>query len=253
MQETPLKYDKIMEIKITSNSKKEVLTAVEDFISHNLKFSIVTPNPELILRSQTDKKLKKVLNSASLSVPDGFGLKFAIPSLGIIKGRELFIDLVELSVKRNWKVFLLGGIDDEAAVSTKKLQKQYSKLQIKYFKGPMFDKDAKPMTKNDEKLEKEAIDEINSFKPQLLFVAFGNPKQEIWINEHLSELNIGGAMAVGGTLRYIAGLSKLPPDWMSSLGLEWLWRVITEPVRIGRILRAVIIFPLRCFIFKIKN
>lgn len=250
----------IMEIKVNSSSVSSVLTRVEDFISHNSKFYIVTPNPELVLASQTDSKLKKALNAADLSIPDGFGLKLAIPSLTIIKGRELFLDLVKLAGKNNWKVFLLGGLGDEAKLATDKLKNSLKnencKLKIEFEPGPKLDNNARPLTKEDTEIEKRVIEKINKFAPQLLFVAFGNPKQEIWINEHLSELNIGGAMAVGGTFRYIAGTSTLPPKWMDSCGLEWLWRFVTEPKRFGRVFKAVFVFPLSLLLFKcsrVKN
>lgn len=241
-----------MEITVNSTETSEVLTCVDDFISHsvsvaghNAKFYIVTPNPELILMAQKDKKLKEALNGADISIPDGVGLKIADPKLKIIKGRELFLELIKLAAKNRWKVFLLGGLGDEAELAARKLQIANSKLQIEYLKGPKLDSRARPLTAQDSELERKAIEKINEFKPQLLFVAFGNPRQEIWVHDNLSKLNIGGAMCVGGTLRYVAGLSRLPPKFISKLGLEWLWRLVTEPERVGRVFRAVVIFPIK--------
>lgn len=261
--EKGLKMGRIMEIKVNSTSSSEVLTRVGDLISHNERFYIVTPNPELILMSQTNKKLKKALNGATISIPDGVGLKIADLKLKIIKGREFFLDLVKLADKKKWKVFLLGGKDNEAELTKMKivnLMKNDSvagyvncKLKIEFDPGPKLDNNAHPLTKKDVEIENKVIDKINKFGPQLLFVAFGNPKQEIWVNEHLSSLNVGGVMCVGGTFRYIAGLSKLPPKWIAQIGLEWLWRVFTEPKRIGRIFRAVIIFPIKCLLEKLSR
>jgi N-acetylglucosaminyldiphosphoundecaprenol N-acetyl-beta-D-mannosaminyltransferase len=84
-------------------------------------------------------------------------------------------------------------------------------------------------------------------------VAFNNPKQEIWIYKNLKSLTVGGAMAVGGTFRYIAGLSKLPSAWMEKAGLEWLYRLITEPYRLRRVLNAFPVFPLRVFLYKVTG
>jgi N-acetylglucosaminyldiphosphoundecaprenol N-acetyl-beta-D-mannosaminyltransferase len=247
------KVGQIMGIKLNSTTTSSVLTGAEDFISCSHKFYIVTPNPELILMAQKVPNLKNALNAADFSIPDGVGLKFANPKLNIIKGRELFMDLVKLAAKKNWKVFLLGGLDNEAELAAKKLMIHDSKFQIQFSKGPTLDKDAKPATSADDNSEKEAVNQINTFKPQLLFVAFGNPKQEIWIHQNLSKLNVGGAMAVGGSFRYVAGMSKLPPRWMASCGLEWLWRLVTEPKRIGRIFRAVIVFPINYLLYKVSH
>jgi N-acetylglucosaminyldiphosphoundecaprenol N-acetyl-beta-D-mannosaminyltransferase len=246
---TGRKIGQILGINVTSTSVNEVLTRVEDFVTYNSKFYIVTPNPELILMAQKNLILKEALNAANLPIPDGVGLKIANPDLSIIKGRKLFSELVKLAEKKSWKVFLLGGLDGEAAKAAKQLKINYSKLKIETDSGPKLDNNAESLG-NNKKLETEAINRINKFAPELLFVAFGNPKQEIWIQKNLSKLNIGGAMAVGGTFRYIAGMSKLPPAWMAKAGLEWLWRLITEPARIERVFNAVIVFPLKVFFAK---
>ncbi len=281
------KIGQIMGINVTGTTTTSLLTRVEKLISCNNKFYIVTPNPELVLMAQRNKELKTALNAADFAIPDAIGLSQAAKYLSLnlpkekilrfiigffqglrvgaatffdrdwlteqikpVKGRVLFLDLVKLADKNGWKVFLLGGLDDEAEIASRNLQLISNNLQIKYHKGPKLNNDAEPASEIDRKLQYDAIDQINKFKPQLLFVAFGNPKQEIWINKNLSKLNIGGAMAVGGTLRYVAGMSKLPPKWMAGVGLEWVWRLITEPRRIGRIWNAVIVFPFRVFLSK---
>lgn len=251
MRKNDHKIGQILGINLTGTTTTEVLARVEKNITDSVNFYILTPNPEIILMSQKNQKLKNALNETDLSIPDGVGLKFAIPGLNVIKGRQLFTELIKLANEKGWKVFLLGGLDGEAALASSKLKIKHQKLNIEYAQGPKLDNDLEPATEIDKKLQKEAIEKINKFAPQLLFVAFGNPKQEIWVHEHYSKLNIGGAMAVGGAFRYIAGLSKLPPKWMAGRGLEWLYRLITEPRRIGRIWNAVIVFPLRVFISKI--
>lgn len=243
------KYAKILGINVISSSTSSLLTSVEHFISYNRKFSILTPNSELVVMAQHDKRLKESLNTADLPVPDTVGLKYASiflfgKNLNIIPGRKLFIDLVNLARRKGWRVFLLGGLDNEAELAAKK-------IRAEYFKGPRLNQKAEAATEIDRRLDRDAIERINKFAPQLLFVAFGNPKQEIWIHKNLSKLNIGGAMAVGGTFRYLAGLSPLPPKWMETLGLEWLYRLFTEPFRFKRIWNAVVVFPLKVFWSKI--
>ena len=89
------------------------------------------------------------------------------------------------------------------------------------------------------------IQKINEIKPDLLFVGFGMPKQEKWIDKNVEKLDVKGIMAVGGTFDYVFGKARLPPEWLEKLGLEWLWRLLHEPKRAPRILNAVIIFPLK--------
>lgn len=252
------KIDQILGINVISTSASSVLTRVKDNLSHSSHFYIVTPNPELVLMAQKNPALKTALNSAEFPVPDGVGLAFASKflsgkSINIIHGRKLFADLISEADKNAWKVFFLGGMGGEAETAAQKLREKYKKVKIVSDPGPLLNRHARPVTPSDRTLQKAVIEKINKFAPRLLFVAFGNPKQEIWIYKNLPKLKVGGAMAVGGTFRYIAGISKLPPGWMDKLGLEWLWRVLTEPKRLGRIINAVIIFPWKIFLYKLKN
>ncbi len=261
-----------------------------EFGSRSGKFYIVTPNPELILASTKNNELKIALNSSDFPVPDAIGLSQAAKYLALkapankiartfvaffqglivggatffnkdwltesvkpIKGRILFIKLIELANSKGWKVFFLGGDDQEAQMAAKKLRLNYKTVKIEAFAGPKLTVNGVPAAESDRSLQKEAIKLINKFSPELLFVAFGNPKQEIWIHKNLKSLNVGGAMAVGGTFRYAAGVSRLPPKWMEKYGLEWVWRLITEPYRFKRIWNAFPIFPLRIFWFKISR
>lgn len=243
----------IMGVNVLSTTKEELLMRVKDKITHSnspegrsQKFSILTPNSELVLMAQSNKELKDTLNSCDFPVPDTVGLKYAYKflygeNLNIIPGRKLFLDLVDLANKEGWRVFFLGGLDNEAELAKLAIENSLKigncKLKIETAGGPQVSTN----------LSKDIVDKINAFNPHLLFVAFGNPKQEIWVHDNLPKLNILGAMAIGGTFRYVAGLSKLPPKWMEQTGLEWLWRLVTEPHRIGRVWNAVIVFSWKVF------
>ena len=252
--------------------------------SKTSKFLIVTPNPEIVVRAQHDKVLAEILNSANLSLPDGIGLaaahkfvSFPIPKwkitrtpfllvqgfivgfavlfgdkwltedLEILKGREMFLDLMKLANTKEWRVFLLGGEGNEAKGTEKNLKKSLKGVKISADKGPMLDEDASPRTKKDVLIEKEVVIGINRFKPHLLFVAFGAPKQEKWIHKWRENLEIGGAMVVGGTFNYMAKKTALLPKYMERMGLEWFWRLITQPKRAKRIIQAFPVFPLKVF------
>ena len=292
---TGRKYVNIFGINILSTTREEVLTAVKSFVSDNTKFYITTPNPELVLASTKDSELKNALNSSTFAVPDGIGLAqsskflsmtsvgipiikealyffqglavgfatFANPKwltrdLNIIKGRVLFNDLMAMSNKNKWKVFFLGGETGEAKAAAFILSKKFKNIKIEAFQGPIVDNNANPVMEVDIRLQKDAVDKINRFSPQILFVAMKNPKQEKWIYKHSlplrgKNLNVLGMMAVGGTFRYISGQSLLPPKWMEKYGLEWVWRFITEPHRIKRIFNAWPVFPWTVFLYKLKK
>lgn len=244
---TGRKIGNILGVNVNSTQKNKVLVNIRDLLARKRKFYIVTPNPEIILKAQEDKNLMSALNRATISIPDGVGLKLANPSLKIIKGRDLFMSLISLANKKSWRVFLLGGKGEEAQTTAEKLKLSYKKIKLEYASGPILDNEAKPILESDIVIQNDVVARINNFQPRLLFVAFGAPKQEKWINEWLPKLNIGGAMVVGGTFSYISDTNRIPPKWVERCGLEWLWRLITQPWRIGRIFKAVIIFPLKVF------
>lgn len=226
----------ILGVKISSTSEGRLLTEIDKNIKLGLKFNILAINPEKIMDARREKDGIEILNKGTINIADGVGLKLAHSNLQIIKGRELFYKLCQ---NKKYKKFYLGGEDNES-------KKIAEKFGGEWFVGPIINDKAKPVTKIDVKLYKDAIDKINKYKPDILFVAFGgnNIKQERFIIENFNKLKAKCIMAVGGSFRYYSGLSKLPPKSISDVGMEWLWRLLTEPKRIKRIFNATILFPI---------
>lgn len=239
------KVGQILGVKVDSTPKEELLRQIQEKLNRKRQFYIVTPNPEIVLQAQNDSKLMKALNEADFAVADGVGLRLAIPDLEIIKGRELVVDLLQMADKKGLKVYLLGSRKEVISGCLKKTKRELPSLKAKGNPGPWLDMEANPVSEVDTSLQSEIVKEINTFKPDLLIVGFGASKQEKWMYEWLSKLKVGGAIGVGGSLDYYSGAVKSVPKAMENLGLEWLWRLIQEPKRIGRIFKAVVIFPMR--------
>ena len=232
----------ILEIKVDKTTKALVLDRITHFLANNKKFYIVTPNPEIILAAQNNPHLKKVLNNADISVPDGVGLKLAHTSLEIIKGRELMFDLISMAHKDKLKLFFLGASESINAMTLEHIRDKYPGLVIAGSSGPFLNSSAEPASDKEKQKEMSVIENINKFKPDILFIAFGAPKQEIWLDKWKSKLQVRGLMTVGGSFDYLVG-AKIPSIF-ADLGLEWLMRLVREPSRIGRIVNAVFVFPL---------
>jgi len=279
------KIDKILDLAQNSTSLNKVLASVRRLMVSGDNFTVFSANPEILLLALKDKKLASVLLSSDVLLTDGFGLSIASDFLAkrryknklysiivyffqgitsgikliftkeknLVKGRDLFLELTKIGNKLGWKIFLLGGKADEAEKTKEKLEVSLKKIKIGSSEGPLLNEHALPINRKEYQKEKEAIEEINSFKPDLLFVAFGAPKQELWISKNMPYLKTKGVMSVGGTFRYVSGKVSLPSKMFEKSGLEWLWRLISEPRRLVRIFNAVIIFPLKIYSYKLNS
>lgn len=240
----------ILGVRVDKTSKHEVLKKVESYLEKNQKFMIVTPNPEIVLKAQKNETLRNVINKADISIPDGVGLKLADLSLKTIKGRELMVDLLALSDRKKLRVYLAGTEESLNKKAVFNIKLSYPHVKVRGMGGPKLSIEANSIDDQNKKIENSMISEINRFKPHVLFVAYGAPKQELWSKKLFSKLNVGGIMVVGGTLDYITSTSVVPKI-VSQTGFEWLFRLWKEPRRLGRIINATIVFPLYFLIDKL--
>jgi N-acetylglucosaminyldiphosphoundecaprenol N-acetyl-beta-D-mannosaminyltransferase len=250
----------IMDVRFNNVTMDEVL----DFIfTSNKKGYICTPNPEMLLEAQNNHKFLKVLNHSLLNIPDGIGILWAatqihknssklnailnLPLIALFPGKfkkvlrervtgtDLLQKICEIASKNGIKLFFLGATTGIAENAAQKLEHFYPDLKIvgTHAGSPaLFE-------------QKEIINLINETDAEILFVAYGAPKQEIWISETLHKLNkIKIAIGIGGAFDFFAGKRKRAPKIMQKLGLEWLFRLIQEPTRIKRIYNATIKFPI---------
>lgn len=253
------KYGQILGVRMTSSDKDKLLEKIEEKLTLEAqavddRFYITTPNPEIVLKAQSDPELFKILNKADFSVPDGIGLKiFGDFSLKIVPGRKLMLEICRICERRGLGVFLFGGSLESNEFAVKNLKKMFPALEIKGDSGAKYTNKANPVSEVDLKSHFDTLQKINNFKPSVIFVALGCPKQEYWIFKYLPLLNAKSAMTVGGAADYLSGQASLPPQIFENLGLEWLWRLFSEPERIWRILAAIFVFPAYILFWRIKS
>ena len=204
---------------------------------------IVTANPEILLYAHRHPEYRDALNQADQLTADGFGLWGWLKLHGIKAYRVTGVDVSERFIQRawqqGWKVGLFGGEFDEAEEAAAGLRKAYPDLNIHVEKGGRVGNDGTTDAQTD-----EALQRMIQFGPQLLLVAFGHPRQEMWLHLHRKDFpELIAAVGVGGTFNFWAGRSKRAPKFWQVIGLEWLWRLLMEPKRWKRIVDAVIVFP----------
>lgn len=194
---------------------------------------IVGPNAQLVTLAARDQQFAEALQAADLSVADGISVVLASRLLGQpiperVTGGELMERLCAEAARYGFSVFFLGGLPGAATTAAAKFRRRYPTLRIAgtYCPPRGFERDSMESA-HIRRLIKDAA-------PDLLCIAFGAPKQEIWMHENCSTLPIGAAIAVGGALDTQAGLRKRAPRWTHAIGLEWLYRLFREPRRLWR-------------------
>lgn len=241
---------KILGVKIDDVSKQEIMRKATDWIQSGKQSYFVTIGPEFILTAQRDADFKKILNEADLAIPEGYGLQLYAGIKNRIPGTDLMLSLCSEATKSGWTVGLLGGEEGVAKKTRLELEKQFSGIKIEFaLDGEEADKiigSAYKLLKNPKSLKPYSCD--------LLFVAFGHPKQEKLIYKLIEAnqkridantlVNFKVAMGVGGAFDYISGNIPRAPKWVRDIGMEWMVRLIREPKRIKRIFNATVIFPL---------
>lgn len=192
---------------------------------------IVAPNTEFIMMAQKDEEFYNILKEADLATPDSVGVMIGgklqkKPFKQRIPGQMYFRKILEIGEKEGWTFYLLGGKGDVPALATENIKKIYQNIKIVGYHEGFFEKDS----------EEKVIEEINTLKPNVLFVAMGAPIQEKWIAKHKQELKVDVAAGQGGTFDYEAGRIKRAPVIFQKLGIEWFWRLMLQPSRIFRMI-----------------
>lgn len=229
---------KVFNVNINALAQREVLLLIDNFLLGNEQHQIATVNPEFLMEARKNNYFKRILNSTSLNVPDGIGLVWlAGISSGRIAGIDLMKDICKLASKNNKSCFLFGGRGVVEATK-ENLVEEFPDLKIA---GIAEDREG-------------AKNNIKETDPDIIFVALGAPEQEVWIYENKEKFpQTKLFMGVGGAFDIISGRIKRAPISMQKMGLEWLWRLMQEPKRFRRILKAVFVFPCLILVAKSRN
>lgn len=239
---------RVLGIRIDTKNKKEALALSRDFLLGNKQRMIFTPNPETLVAAQQNAYFKQALNDADLNLCDGKGIQFfAKEPVHRITGADYVLDLCALAAQEKKKIYILGGANDDLLKqAVDRLKETYPELIVAGYSSKLslvVDKVSGRLHYDDTEHE-EAVERIIMAAPDILFVAFGHEKQELWIYEQLPNLpSVKIAIGVGGSFDFIAGKTKRAPKILRNIGLEWFWRLLLEPKRIKRIFTALIVFP----------
>lgn len=220
-------YKELLGYKIFSDNKEELLKEIEN----KKRVNIISGNPEVLYNGIKNEFLKNSFTKEdALIIPDGVGTLLAAKINGIditekIAGIEVMNMLLEEARDKNLKVFLLGAKEETLIKCEEKIKENYDGINIVGSNNGFFDLD------NCDDL----IEKINESKADILFVAMGAPRQEVFIEKYKDKLCCKIFMGVGGSFDVFAGNVNRAPQFMINIGMEWLYRVAKEPWRIKRL------------------
>ena len=231
----------IIGVKIDNINLDQSVKLVDQWLSKKTfdytqgKHYIVTPNPEFIVAAQDDHEFKNILNKADLAIPDGMGLKLPGKITNTVAGVDLMEQLIKLSTQQGYTIGLLGGKKGVAVKLKERLIGRYPNLKVIFADfGGEINSDGKEVNKYS--VYDPSIHHTQYSIPpmDILFVAFGQVKQEKWIYKNLPNSKVKVMMGVGGAFDYLSGEIPRAPKWIRSLGFEWLFRLFVQPWRIKR-------------------
>lgn len=220
----------VMGVRFDNLTMEESLDKAERLIAEGETFYCVTPNSEIVYEAMHNEELMQLLNDAALVLPDGAGVVLAskilkTPLKQKVAGVDFADGLMGRMEKSGLRLFLLGSKPGVAELAAEKMLEKHPSLQICGMADGYFKDDA------------EAVAKVNAANADVLFVCLGAPKQEIFMQAHREELNVRMMIGLGGSLDAFAGTMKRAPKWMIRMNLEWFYRLLKDPKRIGRMMR----------------
>jgi N-acetylglucosaminyldiphosphoundecaprenol N-acetyl-beta-D-mannosaminyltransferase len=194
---------------------------------------VVTANAQFYVLAERDKRFRQCLAEADYICADGLPIVrmcnwMGIPGAERITGVDLIPLLCGRAAEFDLPVYLLGGYPGAAAATASLLMDRFPKLRVSGVGCPPkgFEESPEVLT--------QVLRSIGMAEPSIIFVAFGAPKQEYFIQEHIKALGIPVAIGVGGSFELLAGIRKRAPQWVQSAGMEWAFRLAQEPRRLAK-------------------
>ncbi len=227
LDEMPPIAFKLMGVPIHDVTHEETIAWIKRWIMEGERAKIIsTINPEFLMQARVDRDFRAVLQRTALCVPDGVGVLWAGRWHGIrlrerVAGSDLVPSLVAQAARYGWRIFFLGAAPGVAERAAAILQRDNPGLSVAgcYAGSPAVEEDD------------EIVGLIRAGRADLVFVAYGAPKQNMWLDRNLARTGAAVGIGVGGAFDFITGKARRAPLWVQQMGMEWLYRLIYEPWR----------------------
>lgn len=224
----------ILGVRVNLEDYDSAIEKVEEHINNEYQTGYVTLMcVDSLVNAQKDQFFKEISNKTYLSLPDGMPLVWIARSRGVKKiktntrGTAFMYKFFEKTFQKDYTHFFYGGKDGVAEQLKRVFETKFRGVKIVGTYCP-------PFRKLTEEEDGRICEMINSSGADIVWVGLGAPKQEYWMNEHKDKLNVSLMIGVGAAFDFLTGNSKEAPRWIQSKGLEWMFRLLTEPCRLWR-------------------
>lgn len=228
---------------ITPVTLASVMSRVKEALAERQPLHVVTANPEMLMQAQSNPPLHEALMQADLLLPDGAGVVWALRKRGYktvqrVPGIEFSEHLLAHAASHNLGVALIGTDEETLAAARDKLCRRFAGLNIVYAHHGFYHPEE----------EATIAQACGQKKPQVVLVALGVPRQELWIAQYRPNFPDAVLVGIGGSLDVWSGRKQRAPEIFRALNLEWLYRITSEPWRIGRVSKTLPAFAWRVLV-----
>jgi N-acetylglucosaminyldiphosphoundecaprenol N-acetyl-beta-D-mannosaminyltransferase len=222
----------VLGVDVSAINMNEALETIESWIAHREPHYVCITGVHGVMESQRDARLRDIHNGAGLVTPDGMPLVWLSHLQGYrrverVYGPDLMLACCERSVARNYSHFFYGGADGVPELLAERLSARYPGLRVAGTYSPPF----RALTSEE---DSQIVTRINDARPDIVWVGLSTPRQEWWMHQHRGRLQCPVLIGVGAAFDFHAGIKRQAPYWMQRSGLEWMFRLMSEPRRLGR-------------------
>jgi len=209
----------------------EALSAIRRFVRQGSPHHIVTADASMLVMAQEDPELRSIIANADMVTPDSIGVLWAAGRKKQtlrerVSGVEIAERLCAESAEQDYRMYFLGAAPGVAAAAADRMREKYPGACIVGARDGFFSREE----------DESVVNEVVATRANILFVAMGIPKQEKWIQCHRHKLGCAVLIGVGGTFDVLSGQVRRAPRIMQVLRLEWLWRVLSNPRKINKVM-----------------
>lgn len=220
----------ILGVPVNTLNMQTALARIQNWVQErNTAYVCVAP-AHSIMACVNDPSLLPVFNDANMVTPDGMSVVWFLRLCGYknvqrVYGPDLLLAACEHGLTKGWRHYFYGGEPGVAQKLAENLQQRFTGLKIAGTYSPPFGRPA-------EEEELNILKTIHTTEADIIWVGMSSPWQEIWMHEHIGQINIPAMVGVGAAFDYLSGSKVQAPSWMQRCGMEWLYRLLSEPKRL---------------------